>query len=119
MTIGIVCVAAHGGSDRRCKVGDDDIDAKMDELGRNLAGAVTAPTGIADIERDVPVLRIAKGLQTPPERIGERMRRRRGDQHADERQFSRLLRQRRRAATRPPHRRAAAWSGLKLWQSSY
>ena len=85
-------------------MGDDDIDAKTDELGRNLASADDCPTGIADIERDVPVLRIAKGLQTPPERIGERMRRRRGDQHTDERQFSRLLRPRR---ERPRRRRAA------------
>jgi hypothetical protein len=44
----------HGGSDRWGKVGDDDVDAKSDELSRNLAGAVAAPLGVADLERDIP-----------------------------------------------------------------
>ena len=66
----------------------------MDEFSRNLAGAVAAAPGIAELERDIPAFRIAKGLQTTPEGVGERMRRRRGHQHADVRQLSRLLRPR-------------------------
>jgi hypothetical protein len=54
------------------KVGDDDSDAKSDELSRNLAGAITASSGIAELERDIPA-RIAKVLQTPSEGVDERM----------------------------------------------
>jgi len=95
---------AHGGSDRWCKVGNDDVDAKLDELSRNLAGAIAAPPGIAELERDIPAFRIAKDLQTTSEGVGERMRRRRGYQHADKRQFSWLLRACRK---RPSNRRTA------------
>jgi hypothetical protein len=66
-------------------VGDDDVDAKSDELSRNLARAIAAPLGIADFESDIPAFRIAKGLQAASEGVRERMRRRRGHQHADER----------------------------------
>jgi hypothetical protein len=33
-------------------VGDDDVDAKSDELSRYLAGALAAPAGIAEFKRD-------------------------------------------------------------------
>jgi hypothetical protein len=84
-------------------VGDDDVHAHSDELSRDLASAIAAPPGIAYLERDIPALRIAKVLQTTSEGIGERMRRRGGHQHADERQFSRL----RARQDRPRCRRAA------------
>jgi hypothetical protein len=50
---------------------------------------------IAELDCDVLAFRIAKGAQTSFEGSGERMWRRRGHQHADKRQFSRLLRARR------------------------
>src|SRR5262249_23990256 len=57
---------AQGRSDRGCKVGDDDIDAKSDELSRNLGGAIAASLGIADLECDIPAFGIAMVLQATP-----------------------------------------------------
>ena len=87
---------------------DDDVDAKSDKLGRNLTSTVAAPAGIADLERDIPAFRIAKVLQTTSESVGERMRRRCGHQHADERQFSLLLRAPRERPKKRRHGRRAA-----------
>src|SRR6516164_5626518 len=53
MTIGIVCVAPHGGFDRWDKMGDDDIDAKPDELFRILLGTIALPIGVAELDPDV------------------------------------------------------------------
>src|SRR6516162_7947841 len=58
-------------------------------------GAIAAPSGIPEVDRDITAFRVAELLQTPPEGVGEWVRRRGGYQHADERQFSRLLRARR------------------------
>jgi len=103
MTIGIVCVAPHGGFDRWDKMGDDDIDAKPDELFRILLGTIALPIGVAELDPDVLAFRVAKGVQTAPESISERMRGRSRHQHADEGQFSRSLCPRRK---RPDSRRA-------------
>ena len=75
MTIGIVCVAPHGGFDRWDKMGDDDIDAKPDELFRILLGTIALPIGVAEIDLDVLAFRIAKRVQTTPECIRKRVRR--------------------------------------------
>ena len=95
MTIGIVCVAPMAALDRWDKMGDDDIDAKPDELFSILLGTIASPIGVAKLDPDVLAFRVAKGVQTAPESISERMRGRSRHQHADEGQFSRLLRRRR------------------------
>jgi hypothetical protein len=76
-------------------VRDNDVDAKSDELSRNLGSTVAAPTGVAELERNIRTFRITKRLQSTSEGAGEWMRLRRRYQHAYERQFSRLLRPRR------------------------
>jgi len=94
----------HGGLDRWDKMGDDDIDAKPDELFSILLGTIASPIGVAELDPDVRAFRVAKGVQTAPESISERMRGRSRHQHADEGQFSRLLCRRRK---RPRRRRTA------------
>jgi hypothetical protein len=68
-------------------VGNKDVYAKPDEFSCNLAGALAVAPGIAELDCNGTPLRIAKVLQTTPEGVSERMRGRRGHQHADERQF--------------------------------
>jgi hypothetical protein len=41
-------------------VGDDDIDAKPDEVFSIFLGAIASPVGIPKLDFDVPALRIAK-----------------------------------------------------------
>src|ERR1700747_2699042 len=93
----------HGGLDRWDKMGDDDIDAKPDEFFSELLGTITSPVGVAELDLDVLAFRIAE-LQTAPERISERVRRRRRHQYANMGQFSWLLCAR---PERPACRRAA------------
>src|SRR6266852_5754322 len=83
---------------------DDDIDIEPDEFFGVFLGAVAPPVGIAELDLDVLTFRVAKGVQTEPESINERMRGRSRHQHANEGQFSRLLCQR---CKRPCHRCAA------------
>src|SRR5437660_8766619 len=64
----------HGGLDRWDKMGDDDIDAKPDELFSILLGTIASPIGVAELDPDVLAFRVAKGVQTAPESISERMR---------------------------------------------
>jgi hypothetical protein len=82
---------AHGGLDRWDKMGDDDIDAKPDELFSILLGTIALPVGVAELDPDVLAFRVAKGVQTAPESISERMRGRSRHQYANEGQFSWLL----------------------------
>ena len=91
MTIGIVCVAPMAAADRYGKMGDDDIDIEPDEFFSVLLGAIASRVGIAELDLDVLAFRIAEGVQSAPESISERMRRRRRHQHANKGQFSRLL----------------------------
>src|SRR5258708_2584542 len=86
---------SHGGVNCWDKMGDDHIDAKSDRFFSELLGAIAPPFGIAELDRDVPAFGIAKGFQTSPEGIGEWMWWRRGHQHTDPRNPSRLLRVRR------------------------
>jgi hypothetical protein len=72
-------------------MGDDDIDAEPDEFFSELLGTITSPVGIAELDLDVLAFRIAESMQTAPERISERVRRRRRHQYANMGQFSRLL----------------------------
>ena len=50
----------HGGLDRWDKVGDDDIDAKPDEVFSIFLGAIASPVGIPKLDLNVPALRIAE-----------------------------------------------------------
>jgi hypothetical protein len=59
----------HGGLDRWDKMGDDDIDAKPNELFSILLGTIASPVGITKLDLNVPVLRIAERVQTAPECI--------------------------------------------------
>jgi hypothetical protein len=58
-----------------------------DQLGSKLGGAVASPHGVAELERDILAFRIAKGVQTSSEGIGERIRGRRAYQHTNAGQF--------------------------------
>src|SRR5262249_22131936 len=80
-----------GSSDRGGKMGDDDIDAKLDQFGGERTGAGGPSPCITRFDRDVLVFDIAEILQTSSEGIGERMWRRRGDQHPDPGQSFYLL----------------------------
>ena len=73
MTIGIVCVAPHGGFDRWDKMGDDDIDTKPDELFGILLGTIALPIGVAELYLNVLTLRISERMQSAPESIRKRM----------------------------------------------
>jgi len=72
-------------------MGDDDIDAKLDQFGGERSGAVAPSPCITPFDRDVLVFDIAEILQTSSEGIAERMWRRRGDQHPDTGQSFYLL----------------------------
>src|SRR5438552_18259059 len=67
---------------------NDDIGAESDKLLGALLGTIAWPVGIAKLDLDVFTIRVAKGVQTAPECIGERMRRRRGHQHSNKGEFS-------------------------------
>ena len=90
----------HGGLDRWDKMGDDDIDIKPNEFFGKLLSTVASPLGIAELDLDVLAFRIPEGRQTAPESISERMRRRGRHQHANIRQFPRLLRSYRKRASK-------------------
>jgi hypothetical protein len=70
---------------------DDDIDVRPDKLGSELRGAVASPIGIVKLDRKVLAFRVAEGAQTALESVSEWMRRRRGYQYPDARQFWGLL----------------------------
>jgi hypothetical protein len=72
-------------------MGDDDIDSGLDKLGSELRGTVASPIRIEEFDRDVLAFGVAESKQTAPESVGKRMWRRRRYQHANMRQFSRLL----------------------------
>src|SRR5262252_9845426 len=82
------------GSDRRREVGDDDIDARADQLRRELRGAIGSFLRVEKLDPDVLTFGVAEALETAAECIGERMRRRCRHQHADARHFSGLLSER-------------------------
>src|SRR5215831_13358815 len=70
---------------------NDDIGAGSDKFLGVLLGTIASPVGIAKLDLDVFTIRVAEGVQTAPECIGERMRRRRGHQHSNKGEFSWLL----------------------------
>jgi hypothetical protein len=72
-------------------MGDDYIDTEPDQLFSILRGAIASPVGIAELDVDVLAFRITEGLQTAPESISERMRRRRRHQHPNKGDFRWLL----------------------------
>jgi len=72
-------------------VGDDDIDARADQLRRELRGTIGSVLRGEKLDSDVLTFGVAEALETTAECIGERMRRRCRHQHADARHFSRLL----------------------------
>jgi hypothetical protein len=72
-------------------MGDDDIDAEPDEFFSELLSTIASRFGIAELDFDILAFQIAKSMQTAPERISERVRRRRRHQHTNMRQFFRLL----------------------------
>src|SRR5882757_1826579 len=67
---------------------NDDIGAEPDKFLGVLLGTIASPVGIAKLDLDVFTIRVAEGVQTAPECIGERMRRRRGHQHSNKGDFS-------------------------------
>src|SRR6266404_7530321 len=67
---------------------NDDIGAESDKFLGVLLGTIASRVGIAKLDLDVFTIRVAKGVQTAPECIGERMRRRRGHQHSNKGEFS-------------------------------
>src|SRR5262252_7050908 len=67
---------------------NDDIGAESDKFLGVLLGTIASPVGIAKLDLDVFTIRVAEGVQTAPECIGERMRRRRGHQHSNKGEFS-------------------------------
>src|SRR5882672_4702671 len=73
---------------------NDDIGAELDKFLGVLLGTIASPVGIAKLDLDVFTIRVAEGVQTAPECIGERMRRRRGHQHSNKGEFSWSLRAR-------------------------
>ena len=103
----------HGGSSPYGIMGDDDIDTGPHEFFGELLSTVASPLGIAELDLDVLAFRVAKGVQTAPESISERMRGRCRHQHANEGQFARLLSQR----PERPRRRRAAEQGDELASS--
>src|SRR6266404_9085556 len=83
---------------------NDDIGAESDKFLGVLLGTIASPVGIAKLDLDVFTIRVAEGVQTAPECIGERMRRRRGHQHSNKGEFSWSLC----ARSKWPYRRHAA-----------
>src|SRR5438067_7624146 len=67
---------------------NDDIATESDKFLGVLLGTIAPPVGIAKLDLDVFTIRVAESVQTAPERIGERMRRRRGHQHSNKGEFS-------------------------------
>src|SRR5256885_598718 len=67
---------------------NDDIGAESDKFLGVLLGTIASPVGIAKLDLDVFTIGVAEGVQTAPECIGERMRRRRGHQHSNKGEFS-------------------------------
>src|SRR5712671_238305 len=67
---------------------NDDIGAESDKFLGVLRGTIASRVGIAKLDLDVFTIRVAEGVQTAPECIGERMRRRRGHQHSNKGEFS-------------------------------
>src|SRR5204863_690337 len=67
---------------------NDDIGAESDKFLGVLLGTIASPVGIANLDLDVFTIRVAEGVQTAPECIGERMRMRRGHQHSNKGEFS-------------------------------
>src|SRR5215510_11621461 len=67
---------------------NDDIGAQSDKFLGVLLSTVASPVGIAKLDLDVFIIRVAEGVQTAPECIGERMRMRRGHQHSNKGEFS-------------------------------
>src|SRR6516225_4520145 len=81
----------HGGCSRYGIMGDDDIDAEPDEFFSELLGTIASRVGIAELDLDILAFRIAESMQTAPERISDRVRRRRRHQHTNMWQSSSLL----------------------------
>src|SRR5437588_2599781 len=69
-------------------MGNDDIGAESDKFLGVLLGTIASRVGIAKLDLDVFTVRVAEGVQTAPECIGERMRRRRGHHHSNKGEFS-------------------------------
>src|SRR5262245_31597367 len=67
---------------------NDDIGAESDKFLGVLLGTIASRVGIAKLDLNVFTIRVAEGVQTAPECIGERMRRRRGHQHSNKGEFS-------------------------------
>src|SRR5882724_1415521 len=67
---------------------NDDIGAESDKFLGVLRGTIASRVGIAKLDLDVFTIRVAEGVQTAPECIGERMRRRRRHQHSNKGEFS-------------------------------
>src|SRR6516225_7985451 len=67
---------------------NDDIGAESDKFLGVLLGTIASQVGIAKLDLDVFTIRVAEGVQTAPECIGERMRRRRGHQYSNKGEFS-------------------------------
>src|SRR5438105_11096796 len=67
---------------------NDDIGAESDKFLGVLLGTIASPVGIAKLDLDGFTIRVAEGVQTAPECIGERMRMRRGHQHSNKGEFS-------------------------------
>jgi len=76
-------------------MGDENIDLEPDEFFSELLGAIASPVRITKLNLNAPAFRIAEGVQPTPESISEWMRRRPRYQHANVRQFPRLLCKRR------------------------
>jgi hypothetical protein len=72
-------------------VGDDDIDARADQLRRELRGTIGSFLRVEKLDPDVLTFGVAEALETAAECIGERMRRRCRHQDADARHLSGLL----------------------------
>src|SRR5262249_16014755 len=66
---------------------NDDIGAESDKFLGVLLGTIASRVGIAKLDLDVFTIRVAEGVQTAPECIGERMRSRRGHQHSNKGEF--------------------------------
>src|SRR6516164_8326905 len=67
---------------------NDDIGAESDKFLGVLLGTIASQVGIAKLDLDVFTIRVAEGVQTAPECIGEPMRRRRGHQYSNKGEFS-------------------------------
>ena len=82
------------------KMGDDYIDIEPDEFFGKLLSTIASRVGVAELNLDVLAFRIAEAVQTAPESIRKWMRRRGRHQHANIRQFPRLLRSYRKRASK-------------------